>query len=113
MPSFRKVVAMAANGTSYPLQEGNWIYERLPFRAAVDVFLQATDTNVLADVVIGSDVQEQEGPVPGGATAGEFPTTVPPTNRYYGTAGDKILLKLRETAGGTPSVNVWIVLTPF
>lgn len=114
MPSLKIVQALAANETVHPLQSANWIYERVPFaRAAVDVFMQSTTAAVVATVVVGSDVQEQEGPVSSGAVAGEFPTTVPPSNRYFATGGDKILITLRETAGAVATVNLWIVITPF
>lgn len=114
MPSIKIVSVMAANETLHPLQDANWIYERVPYsRAAVDVFMQATTADVVATVVVGSDMQEQEGPISSGATAGEFPTTVPPSNRYYATMNDKILITTRETGGAAATVNLWVVITPF
>jgi hypothetical protein len=111
MPQFTYSEAMTANGTLTPLQEKAWMYRRLPARAHIQVFLQATTTGVVASVVIGSDQQRQESPVNGGATAGVFPTALPIMETYMGDAGDEIAVNLRETAGGTPTVNLLVIVT--
>jgi hypothetical protein len=113
MPQFTNVTTMTANGTATPLQDKAWTYRRLPYAAHVAVFLQSTDANVVASIVIGSDLQRQESPVNGGGTAGTFPTQLPIMEQYMGDAGDEILIQLRETAGGTPSVNTLVIVTPL
>jgi hypothetical protein len=113
MPQFTYTQALTANGTVNPLQDEAWTYRRLPGRAHVQVFLQATSTGVVASVVIGSDQQRQESPVSSGATAGVFPTQLPIMETYMGDAGDEINIKVRETAGATPTVNLLCIVTFF
>jgi hypothetical protein len=113
MPTFRRVTTMTANGTATPLQDAAWTYRRLPFAAAVQVWQKSTDANVVAQIVIGSDEVQQESPVGGGGTAGTFPDQLPLLDTYYGQQGDEIRIGLRETAGGTPSVNTLVIITPI
>jgi hypothetical protein len=113
MPQFTYSKAMTANGTVNPLQDKAWTYRRLPARAHVQVFMQSTDANIVASIVIGSDLQRQESPVSSGATAGEFPSQLPLLETYMGDAGDEINIQARETAGGTPTLNLLCIVTFF
>lgn len=113
MPNFRVATAMTANGTSTPLQDQAWTYRRLPFRAQVQIWQKCTDANVVSSVVIGSDLVQQESPVNSGGTAGVFPDQLPIMDTYYGDAGDEIMIRNRETAGGTPTVNTLVIVTPY
>lgn len=113
MPIFRDTVAMTANGTATPLQDDTWNYRVLPWPARIGFASICTDANVLQQVTVGSDVQLQESPVPAGGTAGQFPTEVAQFQEFFGDPGDEIVVKYRETAGGTPSVMTVIMVEPL
>jgi len=112
MPTFRHTEAFTANGTSTPLQDEAWQYRVLPWPALIQLATDCTDANGVQQLTVGSDVQLQESPIPGGGTAGTFPSELAEFSEYYGDAGDEIIWKGRETAGGTPSYNLVIHVTP-
>lgn len=113
MPNFYDTTAMTANGTATPLQTATWQYRRLPWPARILFASISTDANVLQQVTVGSDVQLQEGPVPAGGTAGEFPTEIAQYQEFRADQGDEIIVSYRETAGGTPSVMTAIRVEPL
>lgn len=101
--------ALTANGTYQPLT--GWQYEYLPFPALVEIAYHATDANVVATVTSGSDTLAEESPVQGGATAGTLPDFDKPCLQDIAAAGDRLKIRFRETAGGTPTAQGWIRLT--
>ncbi len=98
-----------ANGVHNPLE--GWQYEYLPFPALVEIAYVSTDVNVVATITSGSDTLVEDSPVPGGGTIGIPPAADLPMLQDIAAAGDRLKVRFRETAGGTPSIAGWIRLT--
>jgi len=109
MPMFTFKQALTANGTYEPLS--GWQYEYLPFPALVEISTNATDANVVQTVSSGSDMLGEEAPVMGGGTAGTLPDFDKPQFEDMASPGDRIKIKFRETAGGTPTAQGWVRVT--
>lgn len=111
MPVITVRQALTASGTASVLQGSQ--YENLPFDAQVEIGMSADATGVLATVYSGSDVLQEEGPVPIG-TINVFPKY---PDEYYLTdvaaAGEKLTIKLRDTSGAARVVMVSVRLTPI
>jgi hypothetical protein len=109
MPQFTFKQALTANGTYEPLT--GWQYEYLPFPAIVEIATNASDANVVETITSGSDTLVEESPTPGGGTAGTLPDADKPTIQDIAAAGDRLKIRFRETAGGTPTAQGWIRIT--
>lgn len=111
MPRFTFAAAMTANGTAEPLS--GWQYEYLPYPALVEIAIEASDANIVATITSGSDTLAEESPVNKGTAAGTMPDADKPDCEDIAAAGDRLKIKLRETAGGTPTYAGWIRVTPL
>lgn len=112
MPSFTFSQIFTANGTVRPLD--GWQYEYLPWPAEVQVMARSTDVNVVAVYTSGSETIVEESPVQGGGTIGVIPSSLnTPIQGWYAAAGDRLKLSYREVAGGTPTVDGIIEITPL
>lgn len=104
-------VALAASGTATPL--AGTLYEDLPYDALVEFGLQADATGVLASISSGTDILMEEGPVQVG-TINVQPKY--PDDFYVsdvGAAGDKLIVRLRDTSGAARVVMVAVKITPI
>jgi hypothetical protein len=112
MPSFPFTSAVLAGATYLPLD--GWQYEYLPFPARVEIGINATGTGIVATVTSGSDTLMEEAPVQGGGVAGTIPS---PLNTPFmsddAAAGDRLKIRVRNTSGGTLTVNGVINVTPL
>lgn len=112
MPVIQTRTTMTANGTATPLSGSQ--YEFLPFNARVEIAIQASAVNqVVATVYSGSDVLMEEGQVQQGTT-GVLPKY--PDDFFLvddALAGDRLSIRLRETAGATPVVMAIVRITPL
>lgn len=97
--------AMTANQSGLdPL--ANWQYRQAPWPCRVTIMLRATTAAVVAQIWSGAAMVQQESPVQGGGTAGVTPAPLnTPPITFDAPAGDFISIQLRETAGGTPTVD--------
>jgi len=112
MPSFIFSQIFTANGTVRPLE--GWQYEYLPWPAEVQVMARSTDVNVVAVYTSGSETIVEESPVQGGGTIGVTPSSLnTPIQGWHAAAGDRLKLNYREVAGGTPTVDGIIEITPL
>ena len=112
-PQIRRTAAMAANGTSQPLQTAPAWQHRFPATDAVMEFtLNATDANCEFEITSGSEVLIQRSPVPGGGTAGTYVAFQENKSAVGVYAGQEIAVTIFETAGGTPSYNLEVHLVP-
>jgi len=109
MPLFTFKSALTANGTYEPLT--GWQYEYLPYPSLVEIATNASDANVVQTVTSGSDTLCEESPTPGGGTAGTLPDFDKPVLEDIAAAGDRLKIRFRETAGGTPTAQGWIRVT--
>lgn len=112
MPAFIFSNAQTANGTSTPLSD--WQYEQVPYPAAVKIIMRATTTGVRATITTGSETIVEESPVQGGGTAGTTPAELnTPPVAFNAAMGDKLKIRLREVAGGTPTVDGIVYIEPL
>lgn len=109
MPMFTFKQALAANGTYEPLS--GWQYEYLPWPALVEIATDASDANVVQTVTSGSDTLCEESPTKGGGTAGTLPDYDKPQLEDLASPGDRVKIRFRETAGGTPTAQGWVRVT--
>jgi len=112
MPVMQFRTTMTANGTATPLSGSQ--YEYLPFDALVEIAMQASAVNqVVATVYSGMDVLMEEGQIQQG-TSGVLPKY--PDDFFLvdeALAGERLSVRLRETAGATPVVMTVVRLTPL
>lgn len=112
MPSITFSQALTANQLGYNPLTG-WNYERVPWRAVVQLLVNCTDANARITVQTGSQTIQERSPVQGGGTAGTLPTiyNCPPMS-FIAQPGDKLKLAIDEVAGGTPTVNGIVTVEP-
>lgn len=105
-----KETSVPANSTVENILSGS-IYEFPPWNCKVDFGLSGSATGLVATVTSGSDVLQEEGPVP-------------PTNRFPQAqddftltdligAGERIVLRVRNTTGGALTLFSTTRLTPI
>jgi hypothetical protein len=114
MPVLTRVQALTANQRGYNPFQG-WQYEYAPYRALVRVGLNHTGaaSSVQGAAFVGSQNVVERGPMPGGGTAGTMPSPLNfPYFEYVVEAGDRIQWSIDETAGATPTVNVFAAIDP-
>lgn len=112
MPSFPFSQALTANQLGYNPLSG-WQYEFVPWPAYVRLLTNATTTGVRLAVFSGSDSIQQRAPVQGGGTAGVMPSQLNTSAiEWIAAPGDRIILQYDEVAGGTPTVNGTVEITP-
>lgn len=115
MALFTWVLAVTAGATSDALdQPGNsWKYRYIPYDCIVEVMHGTSAVGVTATITAGSDEIVQESPVSIGLAAGTLPArlnTEPVT--FKAKAGDLVIVRYRNTTGGTLTINGVIELTP-
>lgn len=104
---------MTANGTARPLQDNGVILRNVTEPSLVELGMHCTDANVVASVFFGTEQVQEESPVNKGS-ADIFPKFPEERDLELEAArGDEIVILLRETAGGTPSVMTRIKVTPL
>jgi hypothetical protein len=114
MPVLTKVQALTANQRGYNPFAG-WQYEYAPYRALVRVGLNHTGASgtVQGAAFVGSQNIVERGPLTGGGTAGTLPSPLNvPYIEFVVDPGDRISMLIDETAGATPTVNMFAALDP-
>lgn len=116
MPMLPFSQALTANQLGFnPLT--SWQFEYVPAAyvrgAAVKILMRATTTGAKATVYSGSQTIQQRAPIQGGGTAGVTPAELnTPPLTFFASPGDRILLQIDETAGGTPTVDGFVLVEP-
>lgn len=111
MPTMNVRTALGANSTAKPLS-GN-TFETLPYNAYVEFAIQADATGVLATVISGSDLLQEESPVQLGTinVQPKYPDDFF-LNDVVG-AGEKLNIVLRDTSGVARTVMTTVRITPL
>lgn len=111
MPTIAVRTSLAANGTATPLTGSQ--YEYAPWNAYVEFAIQADATGVLATIVTGSDVIQEEAP----AQLGTINVQPKYPDDFYQNdvvrAGERIKITLRDTSGVARTVQTVVRLTPL
>ena len=111
MPSLPWVQAIAAGATFQPLI--GWDYEFIKAPGVIRLLHNATAVGLLATVKAGSDVLQDNAPVPAGGTAGVLPSDqVVPAIVDEVMAEDRLKVVYSNPTAGAITVNGQIVYQP-
>jgi len=108
MPVIQKEVLVAASGTEDNLISGS-SFEFLRSNAVVSMGITASATGLVATIQSGSDIVLEESPV---AIKSTYP--IIPDEMYYndvGVAGDRLVLRIRNTTAGALTVRCIVQVT--
>lgn len=112
MPQLTFTASLAAGATAAPLS--GWQYEYLPYPARVEIGINAAAVGLVTTISSGSDVLQEESPLPAGGTAGVIPS---PLNVPYlvddAAAGDRLKISIRNTTGGAVQYQGICKITPL
>jgi hypothetical protein len=111
MPMFTFTAAVLTGATYLPLS--TWQFRQPARKAILEVFVNATAVGCVQNLTTGSEsIVQAENPVSAGGTAGVLPArlnTEPAVDMV--DPGDELVLTVRNTSGGTITVNGVAVLT--
>lgn len=110
MPVIQKELSVAANATVDNLISGS-SFEFLRGNAVVSIGIVGSATGLVASIQSGSDIVLEEAPL-------LVKTTMPtiPDDMYYndvGVAGDRLVLRIRNTTAGALTVRAIVQVTPL
>lgn len=110
MPTIQKETSVAANATVDNLISGS-SFEFLRGNSVVSIGMVGSATGLVATIQSGSDVVLEEAPL-------LVKTTMPtiPDDMYYndvGVAGDRLVLRIRNTTGGALTCRAIVQITPL
>lgn len=114
MFTFTQAVLTGAIYTPFtPAAAPAWQYRQPARKALLEVMVNATAVGCVQNLTTGSEsIVQAECPVSAGGTAGVIPArlnTEPAVDEVEG--GDELVLTIRNTTGGTITVNGVAVLT--
>lgn len=111
VPQFNFSVAIAAGAVATPLS--SWQFRFPPKAGLLELLVNATAVGVVQNLTTGAEsIMQAESPVSAGGTAGVLPSrlnTEPIIDRV--DPGEECVLSLRNTSGGTVTVNGVAILT--
>jgi hypothetical protein len=112
MPLIQFAQVMTANGTAEPLSGSQ--YEYLPWPAQVEIAMNCSAAaQVVATVSSGAETLQEEATVQVVTTASVPPPFDQAQLMDIAAAGDRLKIRLRETAAATPTVFGWVRITPL
>jgi len=108
MPVIQKEVSIAATSANENILSGS-AFEFLRQNAIVSVGLAGSATGLVANIQSGADIVLEESPL-------LVKTTMPtiPDDMYYndvGVAGDRLVIRVRNTTGGALTVRCIVQVT--
>jgi hypothetical protein len=109
VPIIKKEVSVAANATIDNLFSGS-IYEFLPWNAAINLGITGSATGLVATVNTGSDTIQEESPVNILTTMPKIPDDM--DIQDVAAAGERFVVKIRNTTGGALTVRALAQITP-
>ena len=109
MPLVKREQTIAANAVLENVVSGS-IYEFLPWNAAINMGLNGSATGLVATINSGSDTILEEAPI---NVSTAFP--IIPDDMFaqdVAAAGERLVIKVRNTTGGALVVRSLIQFTP-
>lgn len=109
MPIIKKELTVNANSTLDNVFSGS-IYEFLPWNSSINLGISASATGLVSTVNTGSDTIQEESPV---NILGTFPKIPDDMDiQDVGAAGERFVVKIRNTTAGALTVRVLAQLSP-
>lgn len=108
MPVIQKEISIAANAANENILQGS-AFEFLRRNSVVSIGLTGAATGLVANIQSGADIVLEESPL---AVSTDFP--IIPDEMYYndvGTAGDRLVIRVRNTTGGAVIVRAIVQVT--
>jgi len=115
MPVFRRQIDLAANGLNDNVLAGSeFEFPGVPSVVSVAAVQEGTAGTGEIDVQFGQEVQITRGNIPTEEGTGQGPK-VPEDNLVKGVVpgGDRIIVRLRETAGVATDIRVSVEIVPL
>ncbi len=110
MATIQKEVSIAANAVNENILSGS-SFEFLRSNAVVSIGLTASATGLVANIQSGADIVLEESPL---AIQTRYP--VIPDEMYYndvGVAGDRMVIRVRNTTAGALTVRAIVQIAPL
>lgn len=108
MPVIQKEVSIAASSADDNILTGS-AFEFLRRNAVISIGLTGSATGLVANIQSGADIVLEESPL---AVSTDFPLI--PDEMYYndvGTAGDRLVIRVRNTTAGALTVRAIVQVT--
>jgi len=110
MPVIQKEVSIAATSANENILSGS-AFEFLRGNSVVSIGLAGSATGLVANIQSGADIVLEESPL-------VVKTTMPtiPDEMYYndvGVAGDRLVIRVRNTTGGALTCRAIVQITPL
>jgi len=110
MPVIQKEISIAGNAVNDNILSGS-SFEFLRSNSIVSIGMVGSATGLVANVQSGADIVLEESPL-------LVKTTMPtvPDDMYYndvGVAGDRLVVRVRNTTGGALTVRAIVQVTPL
>lgn len=109
MPIIKKELSIAANATNDNIFSGS-IYEFLPWNASINLGITGSATGLVATVNTGSDTVQEESPVNILTTMPKIPDDM--DIQDVAAAGERFVVKVRNTTAGPLTVRALAQITP-
>lgn len=109
MPIIKKELSIAANATNDNIFSGS-IYEFLPWNASINLGISGSATGLVATVNTGSDTVQEESPVNILTTMPKIPDDM--DIQDVAAAGERFVVKVRNTTAGALTVRALAQITP-
>lgn len=109
MPIIKKEISIAANATNDNIFSGS-IYEFLPWNASINLGISGSATGLVATVNTGSDTVQEESPVNILTTMPKIPDDM--DIQDVAAAGERFVVKVRNTTAGALTVRALAQITP-
>jgi len=111
-PVFLRTTTAAAAGTLQPLQTAPaWQQRFLAINSLISYVINSTTVNDTYEVTLGSSVEVQTSPIPGGGTVGIFLAFQDNVKTIVGAAADELAFTLVFAAAASAMLEVH--LTPI
>lgn len=109
MPIIKRETAVAANSTVENVITGS-IYEFLPFNAALSIGNNGSATGLVITINTGSDTVQEESPANVSAVSPVIPDDMDVQD--VAAAGERLVIKARNTTGGALTLRTLVQITP-
>lgn len=110
MPIIKKEISIAANATNDNIFSGS-IYEFLPWNASINLGMLGSATGLVATVNTGSDTVQEESPLTVGTVMPKIPDDMDVQD--VAAAGERFVVKVRNTTGGALTVRAIAQIQPI